>query len=235
MKILLIEDEPAISGFIKKGLEENGCAVTQAFDGEMGLRLAERSEYDVMIMDLILPGINGLELTQQIRKELKIKTPIIMLTALNETDDIVRGLNAGADDYLGKPFKFQELLARVHALSRRPVELKQESNHLQIADLIVDLNRKTVKRAGQEIKLTAKEYFLLTYLMRNKNRVVSRMDILENVWDVQFDLGTNVVDVYVNYLRKKVDKPFEEKLIRTVTGMGYMIEAQSEDKVYENS
>lgn len=231
MKILLIEDEPAISGFIKKGLEENGFTVTQAFDGEMGLRLASKDNFDVMIFDLILPGMNGLELTQNIREKLKIKTPILMLTALNETEDIVKGLNAGADDYMGKPFKFQELLARLRALSRRPVEMEQKSNQLEAGDLIVDLDRKTVHRAGQELKLTAKEFFLLTYLLRNKNRVVSRMDILENVWDIQFDLGTNVVDVYVNYLRKKIDKPFEEKLIRTVTGMGYMLEYLPEEKV----
>ncbi|MEM6806519.1 MAG: response regulator transcription factor [Bacteroidota bacterium] len=231
MKILLIEDEPAISGFIKKGLEENGFTVTQAFDGEMSLRLASKDNFDVMIFDLILPGMNGLELTQHIREKLKIKTPILMLTALNETEDIVKGLNAGADDYMGKPFKFQELLARLRALSRRPVELEQKSNQLEAGDLIVDLDRKTVHRAGQELKLTAKEFFLLTYLLRNKNRVVSRMDILENVWDIQFDLGTNVVDVYVNYLRKKIDKPFEEKLIRTVTGMGYMLEYLPEEKV----
>lgn len=227
MKILLIEDEPAISGFIKKGLEENGCEVTQAFDGDMGLTLAKRTPYDVLILDLIIPGINGLELTQKLRNELKLKTPILMLTALSETDDIVKGLNMGADDYLGKPFKFQELLARVRALSRRPITLERKSNILFSGDIKMDLDRKTVHRAEQEIRLTPKEFYLLSYLLRNKNRVVSRMDILENVWDLQFDLGTNVVDVYVNYLRKKVDKPFKEKLIKTVTGMGYMIESRS--------
>lgn len=227
MKILLIEDEPTISGFIKKGLEENGCEVTQAFDGELGWVLAKRSIYDVIIMDLIIPGINGLELTQRLRNELKLKTPILILTALSETDDIVKGLNIGADDYLAKPFKFQELLARVRALSRRPTSLEQKSNILLSGDLKMDLDRKTVHRAEKEIKLTPKEFFLLSYLLRNKNRVVSRMDILENVWDLQFDLGTNVVDVYVNYLRKKIDKPFEQKLIKTVTGMGYMLESRT--------
>jgi two-component system copper resistance phosphate regulon response regulator CusR len=222
MKILLVEDEPSISGFIKKGLEENSCEVAQAFDGEMGLKLADRQQFDVIILDLILPGINGLELCQQIRQKLQQDTPILMLTALNETDDIVTGLEAGADDYLSKPFKFKELLARVRALSRR--SSGQSSNHLSIADLVVDLDRKTVFRAKQEIKLTPKEFFLLTYLLRNKNRVVSRMEILENVWDIQFNMGTNVVDVYMNYLRKKIDKPFASKLIRTVVGMGYVIE-----------
>lgn len=235
MKVLLIEDEPAISKFVKQGLEENGFTVMQAYDGKMGLSLAERSSFDVMILDLIIPGINGLELTKIIRNKLKLETPILMLTALNETEDIVKGLNAGADDYLGKPFKFLELLARVRALARRKGTIESEQNLLGTGDLEVDLNKKAVSRAGKEIKLTAKEFFLLVYLLRNKNRVVSRMDILENVWDVQFDLGTNVVDVYVNYLRKKVDKPFDQKLIKTVTGMGYMIESISKEESYENS
>ena len=223
MKILLVEDEPSISGFVKKGLEENGCEVIQAFDGEMGQRLATLHVYDVIILDLILPGMNGLELCKKIRTEMRLDTPILMLTALNETDDVVHGLEAGADDYLGKPFKFKELLARVRALSRRPGRLSQKSNELSVSDLRIDLDTKTVFRGGKEIKLTPKEFFLLEYLVKNKNRVVSRMDILENVWEIQFDLGTNVVDVYMNYLRKKVDKPFEQKLIQTVVGMGYMI------------
>ena len=223
MKVLLVEDEPSISGFIKKGLEENGFEVLQAFDGEMGLRLGLLHEFNVIILDLILPGTNGLELCRKLREEAQIDTPVLMLTALNETDDVVAGLNAGGDDYLGKPFKFQELLARVKALSRRSGQLNQKSKHLKMADLLVDIDMKRVERGGQEIKLTPKEFFLLEYLMRNQNRVVSRMDILENVWDVQFDLGTNVVDVYMNYLRKKIDKPFEKKLIQTVVGMGYMM------------
>lgn len=225
MKILLIEDEPSISGFIKKGLEENGMEVVQAFDGDMGLRLADRDEYQVIILDLILPGINGLNLCKMFREKLELKTPILMLTALNETEDLVTGLNMGADDYMGKPFKFQELLARVRALARRSGEVtSSELNQMALADLRVDLDRKAVFRGNQEIKLTPKEFFLLTYLIQNKNRVVSRMEILENVWEVQFDMGTNVVDVYVNYLRKKIDKPFPKKLIKTVTGMGYMME-----------
>lgn len=223
MKILLVEDEPSISGFIKKGLEENGCEVTQAFDGNMGRRLAGRGAYDVIILDLILPGINGLELCRNLREELGLRTPVLMLTALNETDDIVTGLEAGADDYLGKPFKFKELLARVKALSRRSAGRERSSRQLAIADLVIDLDRKTVVRAGREIQLTPKEFFLLEYLVRNKHRVVSRANILENVWNVQFDMGTNVVDVYMNYLRKKIDKPFDRKLIHTVVGMGYMV------------
>ncbi len=223
MKILVIEDEPSISNIIKKGLEENGFEVMQAFDGEMGLRLAQRSEYAAIILDIILPGLNGLEVCQKLRRELGIQTPVLMLTALNETDDVVTGLDAGADDYLGKPFKFKELLARVRALTRRTGNQQAPANLLRVADLEIDLDAKTVQRAGQEIKLTAKEFFLLEYLMRNKNRVVSRTDVLESVWDVNFDLGTNVVDVYMNYLRNKIDKPFEQKLLQTVVGMGYVL------------
>ena len=223
MKILVVEDEPSISNFIKKGLEENGFEVTQAFDGEMGVRLAQHTAFSVIILDLVLPGLNGLEVCQKFRRELGIQTPVLMLTALSETDDVVTGLEAGADDYLGKPFKFKELLARVRALARRTSAQQPPANLLLVADLEIDLDRKTVHRAGHEIKLTAKEFFLLEYLVRNKNRVLSRVDILESVWDINFDLGTNVVDVYMNYLRNKVDKPFDQKLIQTVVGMGYVL------------
>jgi DNA-binding response OmpR family regulator len=224
MKILIVEDEPSISNLIRQGLEENGMEATQAFDGEMGLRLAQGpQQFDAIVLDLILPGVNGLEFCQKLRRDLGISTPVLMLTALNETDDVVAGLDAGADDYLGKPFKFKELLARVRALGRRRMPHLAPANLLQAADLLIDLDSKTVHRSGQAIKLTAKEFFLLEYLLRNKNRVVSRMDILEAVWDINFDLGTNVVDVYMNYLRNKVDKPFDQKLIQTVVGMGYIL------------
>ncbi len=223
MKILVIEDEPSISNFIKKGLEENGFEVAQAFDGEMGVRLAQRPDFAVIVLDVILPGINGLEVCQKIRRELGVQTPVLMLTALNETDDLVTGLEAGADDYLGKPFKFKELLARIRALSRRTGTQPPPANLLKVSDLEINLDSKAVQRAGKPIKLTAKEFFLLEYLVRNKNRVMSRMDILESVWDINFDLGTNVVDVYMNYLRNKIDKPFDQKLIQTVVGMGYML------------
>ena len=223
MKILIVEDEPSISGFIKKGLEENGFEVVQAFDGEMGLRMAEREQFKVIVLDLILPGINGIELCTKLRRELNLQTPVIMLTAFNETDDIVTGLEAGADDYLGKPFKFKELLARVKALSRRSASMQEKQNEVTVADLRINTDLKTVFRGDKEIRLTPKEFFLLEYLVRNKNRVVSRVDILENVWDIQFDLGTNVVDVYMSYLRNKIDRPFDHKLIQTVVGMGYVI------------
>lgn len=223
MKILIVEDEPAISNFIKKGLEENGFEVSQALDGETGLQLAAGTEYQVIVLDLILPGINGLEFIKKLRNELNSHIPVLMLTALTGTDDVVTGLDAGADDYLGKPFKFKELLARIRALGRRSGSILSNVNVLRVADLEVDLDKKTVKRGSTEIRLTPKEFFLLEYLMANKNRVVSRTDILENVWEIQFDLGTNVVDVYMNYLRNKVDKPFKEKLIHTVVGMGYVL------------
>ncbi|MBK9013118.1 MAG: response regulator transcription factor [Saprospiraceae bacterium] len=223
MKVLIIDDEVSINGFIKKGLEENGFEVMQAFDGEMGLRLARNGDFDVIVLDLILPGINGLEVCRKLREEYQIQTPILMLTALNTTQDVVEGLDNGADDYIGKPFKFQELLARVRALGRRKGTLTEQANLLRISDLVMDLDQKTVNRAGQEIQLTQKEFLLLECLIRNKKRVLSRLDLLEKVWDIHFDTGTNVVDVYMNYLRNKIDKPFDQKLIQTVVGMGYVI------------
>ena len=223
MKVLLIDDEVAINGFINKGLEENGFEVTQAFDGEIGLRLARNSSFDVIILDLIMPGINGLEVCRRLREEHQIQTPILMLTALNTTDDAVEGLNSGADDYLGKPFKFQELLARVRALGRRSGQIGSPANLLQVGDLTMDLDQKIVTRAELELQLTLKEFLLLECLIRNKNRVLSRLDLLEKVWGIHFDTGTNVVDVYMNYLRNKIDKPFDQKLIQTVVGMGYVI------------
>lgn len=222
-KILVVEDEPSISNFIKKGLVENGYQVSQAFSAETGLQFLQNDSYAAIILDLILPGINGLEFCKKIRSDLRIHTPVLMLTALTATDDVVAGLDAGADDYLAKPFEFKELMARIRALARRQGGVRAPVNKLQVADLEMDLDQKKVVRAGQEIRLTPKEFFLLEYLMRNKHRVVSRLDILENVWDIQFDLGTNVVDVYMNYLRNKVDKPFEQKLIQTMVGMGYVM------------
>jgi two-component system, OmpR family, copper resistance phosphate regulon response regulator CusR len=223
MKVLLIDDEVTINGFINKGLIENGFEVKQAFDGEMGLRLAKNEDFDVVILDLILPGINGLEVCRKLREEHNIQTPILMLTALNTSEDVVEGLNTGADDYLGKPFKFQELLARVRALGRRKNHVVKPTNQLHVADLTIDLDQKIVKRAGVELQLTLKEFLLLECLIKNKNRVLSRLDLLEKVWGIHFDTGTNVVDVYMNYLRNKVDKPFDQKLIQTVVGMGYVI------------
>lgn len=222
MKLLIIEDEQDIAAFLKKGLEENGHETQLAYDGEMGLRLAANVPYDVILLDIILPKLNGLEVCQKLRQELGFTNPIIMLTALGATDDVVDGLNIGADDYLVKPIKFKELLARLMALNRRK-DFSVTNNVLQVGDLILNQDTKEVHREGELISLTAKEFNLLAYLMRNKGRVLSRIDILENVWEINFDLGTNVIDVYMNYLRKKVDKQFETKLLHTVVGMGYVI------------
>lgn len=222
MKILIIEDEPNVAAFIKKGLEENGFEVLCATDGANGYFMAEKITTDLIILDLVLPGMNGLEVCKRLRSKVGFKTPVLMLTALGTTDDIVLGLETGADDYLIKPFKFKELLARIHALLRRG-QASGSQNIIRIADLEINNEAKTVSRSEQPIKLTAKEFNLLNYLVLNKGRVVSRMDILENVWEIDFDLGTNVVDVYVNYLRNKIDKNFSPKLIHTVVGMGYVV------------
>ncbi len=222
MNILLVEDEAAVSSFIKRGLEEEGHHLTQAFDGIVGFSLASQSEFDLIIMDVVMPGLNGFQLCEKIRKELSLSTPIIMLTALGSTDDVVQGLENGADDYLTKPFKFKELLARVNAVTRRisePVNAKV----LSVADLTLNTETKEVHRDGSEIKLTAREFTFLEYLLKNKNRVVSRTDILENVWGVEYDMGTNVIEVYINYLRKKIEGNNASKLISTVIGMGYTI------------
>ncbi len=224
MKVLLIEDEQRVSSFVTKGLEEQGHVVVQAFDGLTGIKLALQDEFDVIILDVIMPGMNGIEVCQRLKDENELNTPILMLTALGTTDDIVTGLESGADDYLSKPFKFKELLARISALSRRSAGGAKSGNQtLRIADLEMNLVSKEVIRNGIEIDLTTREFRLLEYLLKNKNRVVSRTDILENVWEVNFDLSTNVIDVYINYLRKKIEKGFSSKIIKTVIGMGYMI------------
>lgn len=229
MKILLAEDEPAISGFIKRGLEEEGYRVTQAFDGKQGKMLLQNTPYDLIILDVILPELNGFDLCQIIRSEMGLKTPILMLTALNETEDVVEGLDRGADDYLGKPFEFKELLARIRALARRGSESVRPEVVLKVGDLILNHDNKEVRRGQQLIHLTPREFFLLDYLMRHSGRVVSRAELLEQVWKVSFDPGTNIVEVYLNYLRKKIDKPFGQKLLHTVAGMGYMLQSTQPD------
>lgn len=225
MKILLIEDEMRVSSFIKKGLEEQGEEVVQAFDGNSGLKLALQHIFDIIILDVVMPVMNGIEVCDKLKNHHQIPTPILMLTALGTTEDIVTGLETGADDYLPKPFKFKELLARINALYRRNNTVKKvgEQDILKVKDLEMNLVTKAVVRNNKEIKLTAMEFKLLEYLLRNKNRVVSRTDILENVWEVDFDLGTNVIDVYINYVRKKIGKGFSTKLIETVIGMGYVL------------
>lgn len=225
MKLLIIEDEHDIASFLKKGLEENGHETQLAYDGEMGLRLAANMPFDVILLDIILPKMNGLEVCKKLRHELNFTKPILMLTALGTTDDIVEGLNIGADDYLVKPIKFKELLARLKALNRRS-DSSNTTNVLEVGDLVLNQDSKEVKYLDDLVALTAREFNLLAYLIRNKGRVMSRVDILENVWEVNFDLGTNVIDVYMNYLRKKIDKRFNTKFLHTVVGMGYVIKEE---------
>jgi len=224
MNILLIEDEERVSSFIKKGLEEQNFQVTQAFDGNQGLRLGATEDFDIIMLDIVMPGMNGIAVCKELKNVYKINTPILMLTALSTTEDIITGLETGADDYLTKPFKFKELLARLHALHRRASsKVTKEKNFLESKDLKMNLISKEVSRAGKDITLTAREFKLLEYLLKNKNKLVTRIDILENVWEVNFDLSTNVIDVYINYLRKKIEREFDSKIIKTVIGMGYII------------
>lgn len=225
MKLLLIEDEPKIAAFIQKGLNENGYDITTAYDGKVGLGMALQGEYDTIILDVMLPLIDGLELCKTIRQK-GINTPILMLTALGTIDDKVRGLQQGADDYLVKPFHFKELIARIQALARRQNLHTMGNNELHIADLVLNRNSKIVCRDNREIVLTAKEYALLEMFMQNTNRILSRNEIAEHVWDYDFDSASNVIDVYINYLRNKIEKGFSSKLIHTVVGMGYIMKEQ---------
>jgi len=226
MRVLVVEDEQRVASFIRKGLEEQGIQVALAYDGITGLSMALADLYDVIILDIVMPGMNGMEVCRKLRAEHGNTTPVLMLTALGTTDDIVDGLTIGADDYLTKPFKFRELLARIHALARR----KNTVVRMLVADdLKMDVESKEVFRGNTKIDLTAREFRLLEYLLINKNRVVSRTDILENVWDVNHDLGTNVVDVYINYLRKKIDHEYPNPIIKTVVGMGYVIKDSSRE------
>jgi two-component system, OmpR family, copper resistance phosphate regulon response regulator CusR len=224
MNILLVEDEPKVADFIRKGLEEQNHIVTVAYDGLFGEKLALEQEYDVAILDVILPYTNGLDLCKRIRK-FKTDLPILMLTALSTIQDKVSGFNAGVDDYLTKPFHFEELLMRINALGRRR-SLSFPGIVYKAADLEVDSYKKSVKRASKEIQLTAKEFSMLEFLIVNKNRVLSRAQIAESVWGISFDRGTNAIDVYISYLRNKIDKGHEEKLIHTVIGMGYVLKDQ---------
>lgn len=221
MRILLVEDEPKVASFIKKGLEEQAYEVDQAYDGFYGKKLALDNDYDLIILDVILPKMNGMEVCREIR-QVKPSVGILMLTALGSTDDKILGLDSGADDYLVKPFVFQELLARIRALTRRAYDAPA-NEILRLADLELNLTKKTVARSGTPINLTAREFALLHYLMRNRERVVSRVDIIEQVWETSFDTGSNVIDVYINFLRKKIDKDFSPKLIHTLVGMGYVL------------
>ncbi|GAA4399071.1 response regulator transcription factor [Nibrella viscosa] len=219
--ILVVEDEAKVAAVLQRGLETQSYQALVAPDGATARRLLGETHIDLVILDLNLPDISGLEVSQSIRL-LKPQLPILMLTALDTTADKLAGFEAGADDYLVKPFDFLELLARVRVLLRRSAELSEKRTILRVADLELDLDEKVARRAGQEIDLTAREYLLLEYLMRNRGRVLSRLDIAENVWDINFDTGTNVIDVYINYLRKKIDV-HAPKLIHTIVGMGYTL------------
>ena len=219
MRILLVEDDIKISAFVKLGLENNYCVVDVAYDSFMGEKLAIQKKYEVIILDVIVPGISGFELCRKLRIQ-NIKTPILMLTSLDSTEDKITGFDSGADDYLLKPFEFQELFARIKALDRRSSDISV-SPVLKIADLVVDTVSKKVKRNDEDIKLTAREYKILELFMSNKGKVFERIEIAEKVWGISFNSGTNVIDVHINSLRNKIDKNYVPKLIHTLIGIGY--------------
>jgi heavy metal response regulator len=220
MRILVVEDEKKVARFIQQGLEEEHYAVDVAHDGERGAAMAETQAYDLVILDVMLPGMNGIEVTQRLRAK-AMTAPILMLTAKTATEDKVAGLDSGADDYLTKPFAFAELLARVRSLLRRGS--LEKSAVLSIADLELDTITHKARRGPRAIDLTAKEYALLEYFLRNKDRVLSRTIISEHIWDYNFDTGTNLIDVYISHLRNKIDSGFDRKLIHTIRGVGYVI------------
>jgi DNA-binding response OmpR family regulator len=230
MKLLLIEDEPSVISLVQRSLTTSGYEIAVAMDGQSGLQMSIQHDFDIIILDLMIPVMNGMEVCRRLRAS-GIVTPILMLTALGTTENIVSGLDAGADDYMTKPFKLAELEARIRTLTRRGKDAEKEKpgTGYKIGDLVMDTVTKTVTRDSQPIDLTATEFRLLEFLMMNQNRVLNRMEILENVWDINFNLGTNVVDVYINYLRKKLDKKHSVKLIHTVFGMGYVMRLTYED------
>jgi len=226
LSILIIEDERKIADALKQGLTENGFEAEVAYDGSIGLRLFRSRPFHLVILDINLPGLNGYEICKAIRG-IDAAVPVMMLTALSTVDDKIEGFDAGADDYIIKPFDFRELLVRIRALLKRMHSTVATGVLLKAGELVMNLDSKEVTREGKPIQLTAKEFQLLEYLLRNKNRVLSRADIALNVWDIDFDSGTNVIDVYVNYLRKKIDKHFEQPLIHTQVGMGYVLKDKS--------
>jgi two-component system, OmpR family, copper resistance phosphate regulon response regulator CusR len=221
MKILLVEDDPKISSFVRIGLESNNCLVDIAYDGLMGEKLALSRKHDVIVLDVVMPGISGFELCKRIRNN-DIRTPVIMLTSLDSVEDKLIGFDSGADDYLVKPFSFQELFARLKALNRRNKEIIVNPS-LKILDLELDSIERKVKRNNIEINLTATEFKILELLLSNKGKVFDRMNIAEKIWGFSFNSGTNVIDVHINSLRKKIDKDFSQKLIHTKKGFGYLL------------
>lgn len=226
-KILIVEDEPKVAQFIKKGLEEHNYSADIAYDGQIGKTKAKNEAFDLVLLDLNLPLMNGFELCKEIRKTNQ-KIPILILTALGTVEEKLLGFDSGADDYLMKPFEFRELLARIKALLKRSENSISQSNIITVGDIQLDTTRKTVFRGDVEIKLTAKEFLLLEYLILNKGRVISRHEIAEKIWDITFDTGTNVIDVYINFLRKKIDAGSPVKLIHTKVGMGYVLKEPAE-------
>ncbi|WBV57501.1 response regulator transcription factor [Chryseobacterium daecheongense] len=226
MNILIIEDDQRVAQLTQRGLEEQGFTVTLAYDGLSGKKLALQNDYDLVITDIVLPKMDGIDLCREVRL-IKPDLAIIMLTALGTTDDKVEGFDAGADDYLVKPFEMRELLVRIRALLKRNNKAAQNSGFiLRYADLEMNLHTKIVKRNTKDINLTPKEFKLLEYMMHNPERVLSRVEIAEKVWDTHFDTGTNFIDVYINYLRKKIDKDFDQKLIHTKSGMGFILKLE---------
>ncbi|PWK26301.1 two-component system copper resistance phosphate regulon response regulator CusR [Arcicella aurantiaca] len=226
MKILLIEDEPKTLQSLRQGLEENGFEVDIAYDGMIGKHLAKKNQYQIIVTDIIMPGMNGLQLSKELRAE-GITTPILMLTALGSIEEKLMGFDAGADDYLVKPFDFLELLARIKVLAKRTQSLLPlTGNLLNYGDLEMNLDAHTVTRGGSKIDLTAREFALLEYLLRNHGKVISKADIAEKVWDSRIDMGTNVIEVFMTMLRKKVDKNYDTKLIHTQYGVGYVLKME---------
>lgn len=226
MKILIIEDDQRVAELIKRGLEEQDFAATVAYDGLSGKKLSSQNNFDLIITDIILPKMDGIDLCRHIRQTTP-DIPVIMLTALGTTDDKVEGFDAGADDYLVKPFEMRELLVRIRALLKRNHRATGSAGFiLKYDDLEMNLYTKIVKRKGQEISLTPKEFRLLEYLMQNPGRVLSRVEIADKVWETHFDTGTNFIDVYINYLRKKIDRNFDKKLIHTRPGMGFILKSE---------
>jgi len=227
-RILVVEDEQKIADTLKLGLTEQGYIVDVAYDGMIGWKMIQNRKFDIVILDINLPGMNGYELCKRIRNA-DAGIPVIMLTALTSLNDKIEGYDSGADDYIVKPFEFKELLMKVRVLLKRSHTQQQQpaGNILRAADLEMNLDSKEVKRNGIPVSLTAKEFQLLEYLLRNKNRVVSRADIAINVWEIDFDTNTNVIDVYINYVRNKIDKQFEQKLIQTQVGMGYILKEKN--------
>jgi len=223
MKILVVEDEQQVAGLIKQGLEEQAFEVDVAFDGTIGKHMALSRSYDLILLDVVLPGINGFELCKVLKRE-NPAVPIMMLTTLGTTSDKVAGFDAGADDYLPKPFEFAELIARIRVLKRRPAIFNQSYTHvLRYEDLRLDTQKKIAYRNDQSIKLSAKEFVLLEFFLHNPDRVIPRAELAEKIWDLKFETGTNVVEVYINMLRNKIDRDFQPKLLHTRIGLGYVL------------